>query len=87
MVWTNTNNKEETNIKHNADKGRQCCIPHTWLPRNRLISESKNLMILSHWLLGSCWGTLPGDLDDFPACTLAALGALQVITKKHIRCN
>jgi hypothetical protein len=39
-------------------------------------------MILSHWLVGGCWGTPPGDLDDFPACTLAALGALQIIPKK-----
>lgn len=32
-------------------------------------------MILSHSLLGDCWGTLPGDLDDFPPWTRWFFGA------------
>lgn len=44
--------------------------------------ESKNLIILSHWLPVNCWGPLPGDLDDFPPCTREALGALKVSTTK-----
>lgn len=57
--------------------------PHTWFPRNRIIRVSKNLIMLSHWLPGNCWGALPGDLDDFPAWTRAALGALQIVWRAH----
>lgn len=63
------------------EKKKTC--PHTWFPRNRIIRVSKNLIMLSHWLPGNCWGALPGDLDDFPAWTRAALGALQIVWRAH----
>ena len=49
----------------------------TWFSRSRPTKESRNLMMLSHLLTGVCWGTPVGDLDDFPTCARAVLGALE----------
>lgn len=84
-VWGRDTDQQEDSLNENLHKSISLCNNPvttakedeklTWFSRKRVISESKNLMILSQWLVGDCWETAPGDLDDFPVGARVAFGA------------
>ena len=62
--WRNVYNESNTLTKSKTTK----TIKRTWFPRSLLMSESKNLTMLSHGPLDDCWGIPRGDLDSFAPC-------------------